>query len=113
MQDHISILQWKSFVETRQKKKLLVKLIWNDTDKLTLLLSPDMKVNSFIYDEKEGYLFYDMEGSSITSPIPSIIPNQAITTDGQILLKAIADGRVSLFGKSLSRKELAELSKLT
>ncbi|MEK4300858.1 hypothetical protein MKY30_15965 [Oceanobacillus sp. FSL W8-0428] len=109
MQDNISILEWKVFVEKKRKKKMLVKLIWSDTDKLTLIISPNIKVNSFIIDEKEGFLFYDIEGEQITDPIPSIIPGSALI-DGQIPVKAISDGNVTLYGKSLSNQEIDELN---
>ncbi|MCT1903088.1 hypothetical protein [Oceanobacillus sojae] len=109
MQDNISILEWKVFVEKKQKKKMLVKLIWNDTDKLTLLISPNIKVNSFIIDEKEGYLFYDMEGKQIMNPLPSIIPGSALI-DGQIPVKAISAGEVTLYGERLSKQEIDELN---
>ncbi|MFD1415557.1 hypothetical protein [Oceanobacillus jeddahense] len=108
MEESISILKWKAFVENKQRKKLLVKLIWNDIDKLTLLLPPNIKVNAFIKDEKEGYLFYDMEGNPISSPIPSIIPSSALK-DGQILLKALNDGQVTVYGKKINKKEIQDL----
>ncbi|GIO21526.1 hypothetical protein [Oceanobacillus sp. J11TS1] len=109
MQDNISILEWKAFVEKKRKNKILMKLIWNDIDKLTLLITPNMKVNSFIIDEKEGYLFYDIEGKPITKPVPSIIPSSALK-DGQIRLKAISDGEVTLYGERLSKQEINELN---
>lgn len=109
MKDNISILEWKVFVEKIRKKKMLVKLIWNDTEKLTLFISPNIKVNSFIIDEKEGYLFYDIEGKQIMNPIPSIIPSSALI-DGQIPVKAIAEGKVTLYGKRLSKQEINELN---
>ncbi|GGP09328.1 hypothetical protein [Oceanobacillus neutriphilus] len=107
-QESISILEWKVFVEKKRKKKMLVKLIWNDTDKLTLLISPNIKVNSFIIDEKEGYLFYDIEGKQIMNPIPSIIPSSALI-DGQIPVKAISSGKVTLYGERLSKQEMNQL----
>lgn len=105
MEESISILKWKSFIENKQRKKLLVKVIWNDTDKLTLLIPPNMKVNAFIKDEKEGYLFYDMEGKPISDFIPSIIPSSALK-DGQILLTAISDGTVTVYKEQISKNDI-------
>ncbi|WP_080873969.1 hypothetical protein [Oceanobacillus timonensis] len=109
MEDSISILEWKAFVENKQKKKMVVKVIWNDTDRLTLLITPNMKVHSFILDEKEGYLFYDSEGKQITNPVPSIIPSNAFI-DGQIERRAISEGKVTFFGERLSKHDLNALN---
>ncbi|WP_339184648.1 hypothetical protein [Oceanobacillus sp. FSL W7-1293] len=108
MEESISILKWKAFVENKQRKKLLVKVIWNDTDKLTLLITPNMKVNAFIKDEKEGFLFYDIEGEPISGPIPSILPSNALE-NGQILLKAISDGTVTVYGEKINKNEMNAL----
>ncbi|WP_152658081.1 hypothetical protein [Oceanobacillus sp. CFH 90083] len=108
MEESISILKWKAFVENKQKKKTVVKVIWNDTDKLTLLILPNMKINSFITDEKEGYLFYNMEGKLLSEPLPSIIPGSALK-DGQILVQAIAAGQVTAWGQKISKKEIESL----
>ncbi|MFD1065840.1 hypothetical protein [Oceanobacillus locisalsi] len=109
MQDNISILEWKAFVENKRKNKMVVKVIWNDTDRLTLLITPNMKVHSFILDEKEGYLLYDSEGKQITAPVPSIIPNDAFT-DGQIEQRAISEGKVTFYGERLSKQDLQLLN---
>lgn len=69
----ISLTTWKALVEKKLKKKVLIKMIWNDEEKMTLFITPNMKINSFLYDEKEGYLFYDIAGNLVDYPIPSYL----------------------------------------
>src|SRR5690625_833128 len=85
MTENISISTLKSYIEKKLKKKILIKVIWNDQGKLTLFITPNMKISSFIYDENEGYLFYDQDGKQVKFEIPCILsPINVI--DGQVKL---------------------------
>ncbi|WP_026909107.1 hypothetical protein [Paucisalibacillus globulus] len=85
MQETSPLTTWKSLVEKKTQKKVLIKMIWNDQEKITLFITPNMKINSFIFDEKEGYLFYDIAGKLIEYTIPSIITEKNLV-NGEINL---------------------------
>jgi hypothetical protein len=85
MKKAVSLSALKALVESKIKKKTVIKIIWNDTEKITLFITPNMKINSFIYDEKDGYLFYDTTGNPIAYTIPCILTEEVLV-DGQVLL---------------------------
>ncbi|MFS0671721.1 hypothetical protein [Ornithinibacillus sp. 179-J 7C1 HS] len=99
----ISLTEWKALVEKKLKKKVLIKMIWNEQEKITLFITPNMKINSFIYDEKEGYLFYDIEGKLIDYPIPSMLTEKDIV-DGKIVFHH----NLKINNQSISKSEILE-----
>ncbi|MGJ9458739.1 hypothetical protein [Oceanobacillus sp. CF4.6] len=92
MEEGISLSAMKALVEKKINKKTIVKVMWNDTEKMTLLLTPNMKINSFIHDEKEGYLFFDNEGKLIEYEIPCILSERDLI-NGKVILRGINDGK--------------------
>ncbi|MFC4024407.1 hypothetical protein ACFOUV_11430 [Oceanobacillus longus] len=92
MEEGISLSAMKALVEKKINKKTMVKVMWNDTEKMTLLITPNMKINSFIYDEKEGYLFFDNEGKLIEYEIPCILSERDLI-NGKVILRGINDGK--------------------
>lgn len=84
----VSLSTLKALIEKKTKKKILIKMMWNEREKITLFITPNMKINSFIYDEKEGYLFYDTEGKPVEYQIPCIV-NENELSDGKV---SITDG---------------------
>ncbi|WP_067727666.1 hypothetical protein [Oceanobacillus damuensis] len=88
MEEGISLSAMKALVEKKLKKKTIVKVMWNDTEKMTLLITPNMKINSFIYGEEEGYLFFDNEGKLIEYEIPCILSERDLI-DGKVILRGI------------------------
>ena len=78
-------------------------MIWNDQEKITLLITPNMKINSFIYDEKEGYLFYDLAGKLIDFAIPSILTEKELV-DGQVKLSR--EGNIMINGQQLTKEDI-------
>ncbi|MUV37678.1 hypothetical protein JNUCC1_01484 [Lentibacillus sp. JNUCC-1] len=104
MEETISLSTLKAFAEEKIHKKLLIKVMWGDQEKLTLLIVPNMKVNSFIYDEKEGYLFYNAEGKPVTYTIPCVLTEDQFT-DGQVRL----DGPIRIAGQPLSKEDMQVL----
>ncbi len=54
MSETVSLRALKALVEKKMKKKILVKVIWNEQEKLTLFITPNRKIQSFIYDEKKA-----------------------------------------------------------
>ncbi|RKQ29696.1 hypothetical protein [Oceanobacillus halophilus] len=107
MQKTVSLSALKSLVESKLKKKTLIKVMWNDNEKITLFITPNMKINSFIFDEKEGHLFYDNEGKIINYDIPCIILEKNLI-DGKVLLD-----RLLINNNPLSKDDIASLSNLT
>ncbi|WP_096273371.1 hypothetical protein [Paucisalibacillus globulus] len=103
MQESIPLTTWKALVENKTKKKILIKMIWNDQEKITLLITPNMKINSFIYDEIEGYLFYDVVGNLIDYAIPSIL-TERVLVDGQVKLPN--EEKIIINGVPLTRKDI-------
>jgi hypothetical protein len=103
MQESFPLTTWKALVENKTKKKILIKMMWNDNEKLTLFITPNMKINSFIFDEKEGYLFYDVAGKLIDFPIPSILTEKELV-DGQVLLTQ--EGKPRINGQRLTKEDL-------
>lgn len=87
MEEAVSLSTLKVLVENKIKKKTLIKVIWNEEEKITLLITPNMKINSFIYDQKEGYLFYDLEGKVIDRDIPCVLP-ESVTAEGKVLVNS-------------------------
>ncbi|MCJ0930462.1 hypothetical protein [Virgibacillus halodenitrificans] len=87
MEEAVSLSSLKVLVEKKIKKKTLIKVIWNEEEKITLLITPNMKINSFIYDQKEGYLFYDLEGKVIDRDIPCVLP-ESVMAEGKVLLNS-------------------------
>lgn len=104
----VSISSLQQLTEQKLKKKMFVKLMWNDTEKITLFIKPKMKINSFIYDEKEGYLFFDDKGVMLDEPIPCVIPQQYMI-DGKVSLEALKSGNILINGERLSKEELSHL----
>src|SRR5690625_4643433 len=80
MKETVSIHALKTLIEKKIKKKTLIKVMWNDNDKLTLFITPNIKINSFIYDEKEGYLFYDHDGKQVKHEIPCVVTQDRKST---------------------------------
>ncbi|WP_042221055.1 hypothetical protein [Oceanobacillus manasiensis] len=104
MEETVSLRDLKAFVEKKTKKKTILKVIWNDQEKITLLITPNMKINSFIIDEKEGYLFYDIEGKLVQQAIPCVLPEDAMLGD-----KISLDKSVTIGGQALSKDDKALL----
>jgi oligoribonuclease NrnB/cAMP/cGMP phosphodiesterase (DHH superfamily) len=103
MQETIPLTSWKALVEKKSKKKILIKMIWNDQEKITLFITPNMKINSFIHDEKEGYLFYDLEGKRIDYPIPSIITEKDLV-NGEVNL--LGEKKLTISGQPLAKEDI-------
>ncbi|WP_068675457.1 hypothetical protein [Oceanobacillus sp. Castelsardo] len=99
MVETTSVTTLKALIEKKTKKKIMVKMMWNENEKLTLFITPNMKINSFIHDEKEGYSFYDLEGKLIKREIPCILLEKAII-DGKVLLEDL-----KINGQSLSKED--------
>ncbi|WP_042149718.1 hypothetical protein [Paucisalibacillus sp. EB02] len=108
MQESIPLTTWKALVEKKTKKKILIKMMWNDKEKLTLFITPNMKINSFIYDEKEGYLFYDLAGNLIDYRIPSILTEKELV-DGQVKLSK--ETKLMINGQQLTKEDLQFLGR--
>jgi hypothetical protein len=106
MTENISISTLKSYIEKKLKKKILIKVIWNDQGKLTLFITPNMKISSFIYDKKEGYLFYDQDGKQVNYEIPCMLTPDNVT-DGQVKL----NGNLQISGASLTNEDTTLLKK--
>lgn len=104
MEETVSLRDLKAFVEKKTKKKTILKVIWNDQEKITLLITPNMKINSFILDEKEGYLFYDVEGKLVQQAIPCVLPEAVVTGD-----KVRLDKSIKILGDSLTKADKALL----
>lgn len=106
MVDTTSIQTLKALVEKKLKKKVLLKVIWNDQEKITLFITPNMKINSFIYEEKDGYIFFDNEGKQITQELPCVL-SEDLLIDGAVVLKD------SLFinGERLTKEDRQYLQK--
>lgn len=104
MQETVSLRDLKAFVEKKTKKKTILKVIWNEQEKITLLTTPNMKINSFIVDEKEGYLFYDVAGKPVEQAIPCVLPESVMLGD-QITLS----GMIIVNGQPLTKEDLASL----
>ncbi|MFS0752384.1 hypothetical protein [Oceanobacillus sp. 1P07AA] len=105
MNKEITLQQWKSFVEEKTRKKLIIKMLWNEREKMTLLLVPNMKINSVIHDDNEGYLFYDIAGERVRYPIPSILPDN-LFIDGKINLDHIKSGDIQINQEPLTKKDI-------
>ncbi|MGY0694838.1 hypothetical protein ACW2QC_18990 [Virgibacillus sp. FSP13] len=105
MEAAISLSTLKALVEKKMKKKILVKVMWNDNEKITLFITPNMKINSFIYDEKEGYLFYDHEGKPVGYEIPCILPEK-VFVNGKINMEAIQDKRLRINNQPISNEDI-------
>ena len=103
MQETFPLSTWKALVEMKTKKKILIKMIWNDQEKITLFITPNMKINSFIYDDKEGYLFYDVAGKLIDYTIPSIITEKDLL-QGEVNLSGEVKPMIS--GHPLSKEDI-------
>jgi hypothetical protein len=102
----VSINTLKKLVEKKAKKKILIKIMWNEVEKLTLFITPNMKINSFIHDEKEGYLFYDHEGKQINDEVPCIL-SQNNLSEGKVML----DGDLQINGEALIKEDMNFLKK--
>ncbi|WP_249870073.1 hypothetical protein [Oceanobacillus saliphilus] len=109
MNEGISLLALKALIERKRKKKLHVKVMWNDIEKITLLITPNMKINSFIYDEKEGYLFYDIVGKVIEYEIPCILSERDFV-DGKVIMHRLKNGKLMINNYSLSDEDMKFLS---
>lgn len=106
MSDTVSTNIFKKLVEKKLKKKTILKIMWNEGDKLTLFITPNTKINSFIHDEKEGYLFFDHEGNPVNYKIPCVL-SQMEMADGQVKL----NGNLQIMGYSLSEIDIKFLKK--
>lgn len=104
MEETVSLRELKAYVEKKTSKKTILKVIWNDQEKITLLITPNMKINSFILDEKEGYVFYDLEGKPIQQAIPCVLPEAAIHGD-----KVNLNKHIKIMDQALSKEEVALL----
>ncbi|MBP1970572.1 hypothetical protein J2Z83_002693 [Virgibacillus natechei] len=107
MDDIVSISALKTLLEKKTKKKILVKIMWNGNDKLTLFITPNMKINSFIFDEKEGYIFYDNEGIPVKHDIPCVLSHKELM-EGKVKL----DGNVKINGERLSKEDIQFLEEI-
>ncbi|MEC5425254.1 hypothetical protein QGM71_17350 [Virgibacillus sp. C22-A2] len=101
MEEAISLSALKALIEKKIKKKTLIKVMWNDVEKITLFITPNMKINSFIFDDKEGYLFYDQEGNPVSYEIPCILSESDVVNG-----KAMLEGRLRIKNQPLSKEEI-------
>ncbi|MUK90308.1 hypothetical protein GMD78_18200 [Ornithinibacillus sp. L9] len=108
MEETISLNALNALVEKKIKKKILIKLIWNENEKITLFITPNMKINSFIYDDKEGYLFYDMEGNLVKNSIPCILTEDKLE-DGKINIEKIKNNSLLVNNQPLSNEDIVFL----
>lgn len=108
----VSLISLKALVEKKIRKKLLVKIMWNDTEKITLFITPNMKINSFLYDDNQGYLFYDNEGKLIKNDIPCILLEEDFK-DGKVKLKKSIRGKLLLHDQPLSEADILFLKELS
>jgi len=105
MEESYSINALKALVEKKMKKKIVVKVMWNNKEKITLFLTPNMKINSFIHDEKEGYVFYDHEGKLIESMIPCILPEEFLI-NGKVILQGTGNKKLWINNQPLSQEDM-------
>ncbi|GAB3061680.1 hypothetical protein [Virgibacillus ainsalahensis] len=108
MEESISLSALKALVDRKMKKKILVKVMWNDNEKITLFITPNMKINSFIYDEKEGYLFYDNEGKLVEYEIPCILSEDELV-NGKVILKGAKDRKFMINNHPLANEDITFL----
>ncbi|MFA1822315.1 hypothetical protein ACDX78_19405 [Virgibacillus oceani] len=106
MKETVSIHALKTLIEKKTKKKILIKVMWNDNDKLTLFITPNIKINAFIYDEKEGYLFYDHDGKQVKHEIPCVLTQKELA-DGKVKLGS----NILINGEALSNEDIILLNK--
>jgi hypothetical protein len=104
MEETVSLRELKAYVEKKTSKKTILKVMWNDQEKITLLITPNMKINSFILDEKEGYVFYDLEGKPIQQAIPCVLPEAAVHGANVTLTK-----QIKMMDQALSKEDMAAL----
>ncbi|MFD1849786.1 hypothetical protein [Oceanobacillus bengalensis] len=109
MEEYTSLSTLKTLVEKKIKRKVLVKVMWNETEKITLFITPNMKINSFIFDQKDGYLFYDNEGKLVEKTIPCILPEENLV-DGKVALEGSKGGKIRINGEHLSNEDIAFLT---
>ncbi|GAB4074250.1 hypothetical protein GCM10028778_17530 [Barrientosiimonas marina] len=102
--ESVSIQALKALVETKIDSKTLMKVIWNNQEKLTLFIKPNISIHSVIYDKRDGYLFYDPDGKRVTQTIPLIVPEDHLA-DGKVLL----GGGLLLNDHPLSKEDIAFL----
>ncbi|WP_077324652.1 hypothetical protein [Virgibacillus siamensis] len=100
-----SLSALKDLAEKKLKKKILIKVMWNDHERITLLITPNMKINSFIYDKKEGYLFYNHEGKLVGHDIPYVLP-ESVFLDGKVVLERTNSGRLKINNHPLSNEDI-------
>lgn len=86
-------------------------MIWNEQEKVVLFITPNMKINSFIFDEKEGYLFFDHAGKEITYSIPSLLTEDDLN-DGQIDLQLVEKGKIQINKEPLTKEDIQLLRNL-
>ncbi|GAA0594367.1 hypothetical protein GCM10009001_08070 [Virgibacillus siamensis] len=108
MEEAISLNALKALAEKKLNKKILIKIMWNDNEKLTLFITPNMKINSFIYDKKEGYLFYNNDGNLVERDIPCVLTEKDFA-DGKVMLEGTDGGRVKINNEPLSNEDIAFL----
>lgn len=111
MEETISLSTLKTLVEKKLMKKTLIKVMWNDNEKITLFITPNMKINSFIYDAKEGYLFYDLAGNPITKEVPCILPEKELV-NGKVMLDRIKDKKLRINNELLSNEDIAYIEEM-
>ncbi|WP_164669924.1 hypothetical protein [Virgibacillus doumboii] len=104
MEEAISLNALKALIEKKMKKKILVKVIWNNYEKITLFITPNLKINSFVYDEKEGYLFFDNDGKLVERNIPCIL-SEAEFAEGKVLLEGTNGRRLMINNQHLSNED--------
>ncbi|WP_163971107.1 hypothetical protein [Oceanobacillus halotolerans] len=104
MAESVSLNGLKVLIEQKMKKKILIKVMWNETEKITLFIVPNMKINSFIYDEKEGYLFYDLEGQPIEYVIPCVLTEDHLE-NGKVKLDGGTDQPIKINHQPLSKED--------
>ncbi|WP_085992959.1 hypothetical protein [Oceanobacillus senegalensis] len=105
MKERFSISVFKNLIEKKMKKKILVKVMWNDNEKITLFITPNMKINSFINDDKEGYFFYDNEGKLVEYTIPCILAEENLV-NGQVVLEGVNGRKMKVNNQLLSKEDI-------
>jgi len=60
MEETVSIHALKTLIEKKTKKKILIKVIWNDYEKLTLFITPNIKSTLLYMTKKKVICFMIM-----------------------------------------------------
>lgn len=101
----VSLIALKLLVERKIKKKLLIKIMWNNNEKVTLFIPHRMNINSFLYYDSKGYQFYDNEGKIIEDDIPCVLLDEDFV-DGKVKLSESKSGKILFQNQPLSEEDI-------